>query len=158
MAETPFFLSHHRPHEYDRCFSLGGIHLCARCLGVYPVMFAVIALQLALRTPKALALDWLALLLPLPALVDWARGRFNPRSGTNPMRLATGILLGAALGRTLYQHMRQPGHPLAMAQLGGLLVAAAMIEVISRPWRLRRLSDPNGAPAVHKDDRDDRTS
>src|SRR5689334_15596394 len=103
-------------------------------------MFAAIAIQIGLRTPKVLEQDLLvALLLPLPALVDWARGRFDPRSGSNGVRLATGALLGVALGRTLYLHLRQPGHPLVMAQLGFLLVVAALTEVISRPWRLRRL-------------------
>jgi hypothetical protein len=70
-----FWLSHHHADELDRCFQLGGVHVCARCLGTYPVMFAAIAAQLALKAPLEHALDLpIALGLIGPALADWAWG------------------------------------------------------------------------------------
>lgn len=150
---TPFLLSHHPPSGYDRCVRVGGLHLCARCLGLYPTMFAALAVQIALRSPMAWPGDpWLAFLLPVPALVDWARGKFDPRSGTNASRLLTGTLLGISLGRTLYLHLRKPGFPLTMAQLGVLTAAFLGVEVASRLRRKR--SDPNRPPDVPNGDRD----
>ena len=32
------WLSHQTPAELHRAWSIGGVHVCARCLGVYPVL------------------------------------------------------------------------------------------------------------------------
>ncbi len=152
---TPLWLSHHEPANYGRCVRLAGLHVCARCLGVYPVLFAALALQVAFRASLRGTWDsWVAWVLPLPALVDWAQGRFRPSSGTNARRLLTGALLGAALSRSLYLHLRRPGHPLAMAQFLGLAVAAAAIEGIHL-WRRRR-GDPAASSPVEPLERGER--
>ena len=36
-----FWLSHHHEEEYNRTYLLGGVRVCARCLGTYPVLLAV---------------------------------------------------------------------------------------------------------------------
>lgn len=149
MSSTPFILSHHPPEAYNRCLSVAGLHLCARCTGVYPVLFGLLAVQLALRAPLTHPWDtWIAWVLPIPAVFDWARGRFNPASGTNLVRLVTGVMLGVALGRTLYLHLRQPLHPLAMKQLFAIAVVAAVVELLARPYRLRAAEDPFSTPSV----------
>jgi uncharacterized membrane protein len=138
MPRTPFLVSHHTPEHYDRCVDIGGWMVCTRCLGLYPLMLALIAAQIALRAPKALGCDpWVALLLPLPALVDWARGRFQPRSGSNALRFVTGLLLAPALARTLYLHLRSPFHALAVAQLSGMALVAVVVEILARRRRQR---------------------
>jgi uncharacterized membrane protein len=143
---TPLWISHHRPEHYGRCVRLAGLHVCARCLGVYPMLFAALALQIAFRAALRGPWDpWMALALPVPALVDWALGRFRPASGTNARRLLTGALLGASLARTLYLHLRWPGHPLAMAQFLALLAAAVVVEG-ARLWRRRRPDPSLGSP------------
>lgn len=104
-----FWLSHHHPEEWNRTYRLGGVRLCARCLGTYPVLFAGIALQFALKAPLAWESDGvLSVGLLLPALFDWAYGRFLPQSGSNLWRTVTGLALGAALARTLYIHIQRP--------------------------------------------------
>ena len=104
-----FWLSHHRVDELDRCWKLGGVYLCARCLGTYPILFAAIAAQLRLHAPLSHPLDLpIALGLLAPALADWAFGRFHPHAFGNPWRTFTGILLGLALGRTLFIHLQRP--------------------------------------------------
>lgn len=159
MRESPFFLSHHRPGEHHRCVAIGGLRVCARCLGVYPVLFVLLAAQIAGRAPMTSSLDLaVGFLVPLPALLDWARGRFNPRSGSNGLRFLTGFLLGVSLSRTLYLHLRSPGHPLAMAQFASLALAALLVEVISRHYRLRAGRDPKAAPHVEGGDRNRSTS
>jgi len=144
---TPFLLSHHDPKDYHRCVRVAGLHLCARCLGLYPTMLAVIGVQVALRAPMSLPGDlFVAFLLPLPAMVDWARGRFAPSSGTTLTRMGSGVLLGIALGRTLYLHVRQPGWWLTMAQLGVLAAIFLVVELLVRIRRGR--TDPKGRSGV----------
>lgn len=117
-----FWLSHHPPDELDRCYRVGGVHLCARCLGTYPVMFAAIAVQLARRAPLEHPLDlWLGVGLLLPATLDWAFGRFRPHAFANPWRTFTGVLLGIALGRSLFIHLQRPFPTVLLAQAAVVL-------------------------------------
>ena len=120
-----FWLSHHPPHEYNRTYVLFGVRVCARCLGTYPTLFLLLGVQIAHRTP----LDWpgqvpAVLVLTLPALLDWAWGRFRPQAGVNALRTASGVLLGAALARSLYVHLRRPLPPVLLWQLGMVLAIA----------------------------------
>ncbi|MBI5545901.1 MAG: DUF2085 domain-containing protein [Deltaproteobacteria bacterium] len=152
---TPFWLSHHWPSELHRCVPLLGLHVCARCLTLYPAMLAGIAVQIGIRAPLHWSADpWVAFLLPLPALVDWARGRLNPATGSHLSRMLTGALLGLGLSRTLFLHFVEPGFPLAMAQLGALAAVFATVEAWAR--LCRKKTDPNGAPDVPPLDREGR--
>ncbi len=133
---APFWLSHHPPHEYGRTFRLGGVHVCARCLGTYPVLFAVMAAQLGLAAPLTWPGDEIvAVALLVPALLDWSWGRFRPEAGSNAQRLLTGALLGVGLGRTLYVHLQAPFPRALLIQAG--LVTAVALPVIFASW-LRR--------------------
>jgi uncharacterized membrane protein len=129
-----FWLSHHHADELDRCFQLGGVHVCARCLGTYPVMFAAIAAQLALKAPLEHALDLpIALGLIGPALADWAWGRFQPHRFSNLWRFSTGILLGLGLSRSLYVHLQKPLPAMLLAQMA--LVTVVATPVILKTYR-----------------------
>jgi len=133
----PFWLSHHHADELNRCYRFGGLHVCARCLGTYPVLFAAMAVQIALKAPLSHALDVpLTLALTLPALADWAYGRFRPQAGSNAVRTITGIMLGLALGRTLFVHVQRPLPLALLLQLG--LVTAVAGPVILATYRRRR--------------------
>jgi len=95
-----YLLSHHEPAEHYRCYRVGvrgrEVRLCARCSGVYP------GIGLGLATFLLTAFDPLHLALvvglPVPALVDWAATSFGDRRGANPVRTATGGLLGYGYG------------------------------------------------------------
>jgi len=131
----PFWLSHHRHAQRHACFAWGGVHVCARCLGTYPVLFAVLALQLHRpMAPLHLSFDpWLLFALPLPAVIDWSVGQLTAWRGLNGVRLLTGGLLGVALGRALYIHMRHPGTAqIYVFGLAGVAVAGIV-------WGLRVL-------------------
>ena len=124
-----FWLSHHHEEEYNRTWLLGGVRVCARCLGTYPVLLAVMVGLFAVRAPKAWAWDVpVVLALTVPALLDWAVGRFRPASGSNAVRTLTGVLLGVALGRSLYVHVQKPLPPMLWAQAA--LVTAVALPVI----------------------------
>lgn len=125
----PFWLSHHGADELDRCWRLGGVHVCARCLGTYPVLALTMALQGAFRAPLAHPADVpLAVGLLAPALGDWAFGRFFPHRLSNAWRTFTGVLLGIALGRSLFVHVQRPLPAMLVWQAA--LVAAVATPVI----------------------------
>lgn len=132
-----FWLSHHPPEELDRCYRFGSVHLCARCLGTYPVMFAVIAVQLALHAPLEHPLDLpLCVALVLPATIDWAIGRFQPHRFSNLWRTSTGVLLGLGLGRSLFIHLQRPMPPALLAQ--AIVVTGVSLPVILTAYRRKR--------------------
>lgn len=132
-----FWLSHHRPHELHRCYRLGAVHVCARCLGTYPVMFAAIGAQLAFKAPLEHALDVpLSIALVLPATLDWAAGRLQPHRFKNLWRTTTGVLLGLGLARSLFIHLQRP---LPLALLGqGIVVTVIALPVIFAAYRQNR--------------------
>jgi uncharacterized membrane protein len=131
-----FWLSHHHPEEYNRTYVLGGVRVCARCLGTYPVLLATLVALVRLRAP----LTWhgdvpVVLGLTLPALVDWAVGRFRPTGGSNAVRTLTGVLLGLGLGRSLSIHVQKPLPPV-------LLWQAALVAIVALPVLLASARRP----------------
>ncbi len=122
-----FWLSHHHAEEYNRTYVFGGVRVCARCLGTYPVLLATLVGLFKLRAPLAWPWDIPVVLgLTLPAVVDWAVGRFRPRAGSNAVRTLTGVLLGLALGRSLFIHVQKPLPPVLVWQ-------AALVAVVAIP-------------------------
>jgi uncharacterized membrane protein len=128
---APFWLSHHRPPEWDRTYEVGGVRLCARCLGTYPVLATFLAAQLAAHAPLTWKLDtWWAIGLLVPALADWVVGRFRKEWGNNLIRTGTGLLLGLALGRSLFIHLQHP-FPLPLLLQGALVTAVAVPVILA---------------------------
>jgi len=124
-----FLLSHHREHELHRCYAVQGQFLCARCTGLYPVVLLVWVAQFVFHAPpREMAIErWIVLGLSLPAMVDWMLGQFWPHAFSNVWRTFTGGLLGLALGRMLYIHMREP-FPMGLCwQLLASLIAVLLV-------------------------------
>ncbi len=131
-----FWLSHHPPEELHRCYRFGGVPVCARCLGTYPVLFAALVAQFARHAPLDTMWDVpVATALVAPATLDWALGRFRPTWFSNVWRTATGVLLGLGLGRSLYVHLQRPLPPMLLAQLA--VVTGVSVPVILATY-LRR--------------------
>jgi uncharacterized membrane protein len=131
-----FLLAHHFEADLDRCVRLGPVPVCARCLALYPVLLATFAMNFLLAAPRELAIDPLWIFLPpWPAYVDWAAGRYDPRSGTNARRLVTGAFAGLGLGRLLYVLSLWPsdGRPILLLAL--LTTACLVTEVKARRYR-----------------------
>ncbi len=131
-----FLLSHHPPEAHDRCLRIGGVPVCARCLGLYPTL--ALGMILLFWTGGGWPLQeqesTILTVLTLPALIDWAHGLFVPRPGGKARRLFTGILLGVALSRVLYLHWLDPFSPPVLDVLGILAAGAALAGVLR--WRL----------------------
>jgi uncharacterized membrane protein len=136
-VSSPFWLSHHASDQFNRCYRVGPVHICARCLGTYPTLFAFILFQFAQHVPLTHELDFLAIFLVIPATLDWAIGQFKPNLFSNLYRTLTGILLGIALGRSLFVHIQRPLPEILLFQLGFILTAVTLVFFIryarSRP-------------------------
>lgn len=95
-----YLLSHHERDEWYRCYALvvfnRRIHICARCLGIYPGIIAGILTHLLWFNEFINHL--LIALLPLPALADWSLTSFTKYQGYNVIRTTTGALLGCGYG------------------------------------------------------------
>jgi uncharacterized membrane protein len=95
-----YLLAHHEPTEWYRCYAptvFGRrLHICARCAGIYPGI--AVGLAAYAFGPAWLAHLAFVALLPAPALVDWVLTSFSERRGYNPVRTATGGLLGYGYG------------------------------------------------------------
>lgn len=128
------WLSHHAPQEHGRCYRAGPGCVCARCLGTYPVLFATLALQFALKAPLAHSADVaVGAALVVPATLDWAWGRSHPKSGSNLWRSATGVLLGAGLGRSLYIHLQRPFPDVLKVQIA-FVTAVVLLAMVRASW------------------------
>ena len=117
-------LSHHRSDQLHRCVKVGPARLCARCLGLYPVLFAGlvgqgVGLSLGLALVPGRPWErWLLLAACLPAVWDWGEGLHDPLKGGNGRRLWTGALLGLGLGRALFLHAQAPWTEPSLSALG----------------------------------------
>ena len=87
-------LSHHQPHQYERCVVISGRHVCRRCAVLYPIAFVVMGLAMAgLDAPL-----WLILALPIPMTVEVVVENFaGLRYSGRRQAIATAIA-GPALG------------------------------------------------------------
>jgi hypothetical protein len=119
-------LAHHDPDHYERCVTLGGRHVCRRCLVLYPLAFAVAAIALVSdREPTSLDVVWL-LVLPLPAVVEFCLehlGRLPYRAGR---QIVVTVPLAVALGLGFARYLDGPGDLLFWAMVviyGGICLA-----------------------------------
>jgi uncharacterized membrane protein len=131
-----FLLAHHWSDQLDRCYQIGPkqkpIWLCARCLGVYPVLVGILVVQFF----YALSIGWwdyIALfVLPIPALIDWALSRLGIFAGSNLSRTITGAILGLSLGRMVYIHMIDPINKLVIIQWIVICGYWLLVEILVR--------------------------
>lgn len=135
LSETRrYLLSHHQPHEWDRCHqaTIFGqeVRLCARCSGIYPGLIAGTVAGVAGLLPSMPLL--IIALFPAPALLDWSLTTFTERRGNNLVRTTTGALLGYAYGLGLY--LLSSGRLLPVLTVGLLygLTAVALLIVAKR--------------------------
>lgn len=135
-------LAHHRRDELYRCVLLPlgrrRLALCARCLALYPALFAALGVQIALRCSPGRLDALLVALGVVPLLVDWAAGRLRWSRGATWLRLLTGALGGLGLGRAFYVYFREPGSELFWVTAIGIVIVFAAVEIV-RALRLNEL-------------------
>ena len=105
-------LAHHPPSEYDRCWRVGGVHVCRRCAVLYPIAFAVMAAALAGWGWPAAWDRTLLMLLPLPVTLEFVLERFGALRHRPIRQMALTVLAAPALGRGFARYLLHPGDPL----------------------------------------------
>ena len=127
------WLAHHEPEQYDRCVVIGGHHVCRRCLVLYPLGFAVLALLLAAPESWLDTSGWsIGLwLLPLPAVTDWL-GEVTGRWGYSAARQTVCTVIAApALGAGLARWVRSPGDATVLVPFALIAVICSVVWVVS---------------------------
>ena len=105
VADTPMWLSHHWPDEYDRCVLVGRRRICRRCLVLYPLsLAAAVVFAHVASWPERLD-PWFLWLLPLPAVVEFVAEQLR-LVGHSPRRLVLFTLpLAVACGRLYVRYL-----------------------------------------------------
>jgi hypothetical protein len=102
--DTPMWLSHHLPGDYDRCAVVGGMHVCRRCLVLYPLaLVAGVAISIGSWWPHGLD-PWVLWLFPLPGVIEFVLDNLG-RIGYSPVRqmvLTAGGAVAAGVGYVRY--------------------------------------------------------
>jgi len=106
---NPLFLSHHPPSQYDRCFRVGGHHVCRRCAVLYPLAFAVAIASLAGAHWPAAWDRTLLYLLPLPVTLELVVERLGGIRYHAGRQIALTLLAAPALGRGFARYVAHPG-------------------------------------------------
>ena len=94
----PFkIMCHGIPH---RCLTIFAtpMPICARCVGIYSGLLAGLLLFPLFREANERVMKIVLAVVAVPMLIDGLTQAFGLRESTNPLRLATGLTLGAAFG------------------------------------------------------------
>lgn len=109
---TPLWLSHHYPHEYDRCIQVGDRHICRRCSVFYPAAFAVMfAALVGLRWPGTWD-PWLLWLLPVPVVTEWTLEHLGVIRYSASRNTTLTLICAPAVGVGLARYMAAPADTL----------------------------------------------
>lgn len=134
-------LSHHEPAELHHCYGLGvtreRIHICARCLGLYPVLLATVGFEAGMWRLD-FGYRWLvAFALVTPAVIDWSRSMLFAARGSNRWRTITGALAGIGLGFAFGDYFRDSSCLYFWTLMAVLVVIIALVWWV-RPGRAPR--------------------
>lgn len=125
--------SHASSEELHRCFyvAFGGrsIHLCPRCLGLYPAMVLTAALYLARVTLPSSWTELVAIGLPVVGGTAWILERFGVEL-SKWTRLVSGVILGLGLGWVLGMHLRDPW-PQELYEVGVAMTVVLVLGIIA---------------------------
>lgn len=135
MADTPMYLSHHWPEEYDRCQVVRGLHICRRCLVLYPLAI-VTAVVVGLGSWWSHRWDpWVLWLMPLPGVIEFVADnlRLIAYSARRQVVLSASGAFAAGVGYVRYLDNTTDGLVWTVVfTYGGMCLAAALIGGLRR--------------------------
>ncbi len=152
LADTPLWLSHHYPEQYDRCVVIAGRHVCRRCIVLYPLaLLAGVAVSSGSWWPHRLD-PWILWLFPLPGVVEFVLDNLG-RVAHVPRRQVLLSAAGAvAAGVGYVRYLDDPTDRLVWAVVG-VYTAACLAGAIgghvlrSRPGVASNAASDSDSPA-----------
>ena len=136
-ARKNLWRAHHWPHRYERCTTIGGRHVCRRCLWFYSVSLAVLAVNaMSLRLWPEAWEPGVLWLLALPATIEFIGGEFGAWRYDARRQILVTMVMGVAVGRGFHVELASPGHWVCWGPVlvyGSLWFTAAAIA-----WLMRR--------------------
>ena len=142
-------LSHHLPHEHDRCVVIGRHRVCRRCIVLYPIAFAVMFLALgSVGWPQRLD-PLLLLILPVPVAMEYIAEQLGAVRYDARRQLLLTMVAAPALGTGLARHITSPFATwfVVMVALHGGACGAAYFVSSSRKDRAEQRSRRSEAEA-----------
>ncbi len=145
IPDTPMWLSHHWPDGYDRCAVVGGLHVCRRCLVLYPLAL-VAGIAISIGDWWSHDLDpWILWLFPLPGVIEFVLDNLG-RIAYVPMRQVVLSAFGAvAAGVGYVRYLDHTTDPLVWTVLGvytAACLAGAVIGGLQRGRGATSEADP----------------
>jgi uncharacterized membrane protein len=135
-----FLFSHHTKENLHRTLHLKihgkDMYLCARCFGIFVGLTISILFRQPLTT-IVLQNPLIILILPAPAMTDWVTQTIRLRESSNPIRIATGSLLGVCWANMLNLFLIDWSHKAFW--LTTILYLTIFLAVL--PIRLKQASD-----------------
>ena len=140
------WLAHHYPEDYDRCVVIGRSHVCRRCLALYPLMLAVLALGLVLDLGRAIELGVLAL-LSLPAVIELVLEQLGVLRYSPARQVGVTLVLAVGLGAGFAAYLDDQLDPGFWAIVLAYTTICLVAVVVGRA-RAGRDGDAGGAGAA----------
>ena len=136
------WLSHHDvdvPEQRDRCAVVGGHHVCRRCLVMYPIALAVMAVALVVSLPT-----WIMFVLPIPVAVEFVGEAAGTWSYHPRRQMALTAIAAPALGLGFARAVDNVGDR-ALWTMVGVFAVPCVLAALVKGW-----SDHRKAQALAK--------
>lgn len=137
LPDTPMWLSHHWPPDYDRCAVVAGFHVCRRCLVLYPLaLVAGIAISIGGWWDHGWD-PWVLWLFPLPGVVEFVLDNLGVIA-YRPRRQVVLSAFGAlAAGVGYVRYLDDLTDPLVWSVVGVYTAACLSAAVVGGLWKRR---------------------
>lgn len=142
LPDTPMWLSHHWPPDYDRCAVVAGLHVCRRCLVLYPLaLVAGIAISIGGWWDHGWD-PWVLWLFPLPGVVEFVLDNLGVIA-YRPRRQVVLSAFGAlAAGVGYVRYLDDLTDPLVWSVVAVYTAACLSAAVVGGLWKRRARRTP----------------
>ena len=137
VADTPMWLSHHWPADYERCAVVGGRHVCRRCLVLYPLALVTgIVISIGSWWPDQID-PWVLWLLPAPGVVEFALDNLGLISYAPRRQIVLSAAGAVAAGVGYVRYLNHASDPLVWSVLGVYTAVCLIAAVVGGRRRAR---------------------
>jgi hypothetical protein len=137
VPDTPMWLSHHWPPDYDRCAVVAGLHVCRRCLVLYPLaLVAGIAISIGGWWDHAWD-PWVLWLFPLPGVVEFVLDNLGVIAYQRRRQVVLSAAGALAAGVGYVRYLDDLTDPLVWSVLGVYTAVCLSAAVVGGVWKRR---------------------